>query len=85
MFTGLKAKKMIGATSKDVKRPTLKKYRVFVQNGGGDTRCLKKGTRLLYEVNNKTIFHYIIYNHNNIIYLTEKLSVISRVQNSVMT
>ena len=50
LFTGSKAKEMIKAPAKEVKRPTLVKYRVFVQNGGGDTRCLKKGTKLLYEV-----------------------------------
>ena len=52
MFTGLKAKEMIGAPGKGVSRPSLNKYRVFVQNGGGGQRCLKQGTSLLYEVDN---------------------------------
>ena len=51
MFTGSEAKEMIKAPAKEVKKPSLEKYRVFVQNGGGDTRCLKKDTKLLYEVN----------------------------------
>ena len=50
MFTGLKAKEMIGAPAKRVMRPTLEQYRVFVQNGGAGTQCLRAGTSLLYEV-----------------------------------
>ena len=50
MFTGLKAKEKIGAPAREVKRPSLNKYKVFVQNGGGGSRCLKAGTSLLYEV-----------------------------------
>ena len=50
MFTGLKAMEMIEAPGKAVKKPSLNKYRVFVQNGGGGSRCLKPGTILLYEV-----------------------------------
>lgn len=50
MFTGLKAKEKIEAPGREVKKPSLNKYRVFVQNGGGGSRCLKPGTSLLYEV-----------------------------------
>ena len=50
MFTGLKAKEMIGAPARVVRRPLLHNYRVFIQNGGGGSRCLKPGTSLLYEV-----------------------------------
>ena len=50
MFTGSMVKEMIGAQAKVVRKPSLNKYRVFVQNGGGGSRCLKAGTSLLYEV-----------------------------------
>ena len=50
MFTGSKVKEMIGAPAREVRKPSLNKYRVFVQNGGGGARCLKDGTSLLYEV-----------------------------------
>lgn len=61
MFTGSEAKEMIKAPAKEVKKPSLEKYRVFVQNGGGDTRCLKKDTKLLYEVNKfNTEWHHEI-------------------------
>jgi hypothetical protein len=50
MFTGSKAKEMIGASTREVRKPSLNKYRVFVQNGGGGSRCLRPGTSLLYEV-----------------------------------
>ena len=35
MFTGLKAREKIEAPGREVKKPSLNKYRVFVQNGGG--------------------------------------------------
>lgn len=50
MFTGLKAKEMVGAPGKEVRNPSLNKYRVFVQNGGGGSRCLRPETSILYEV-----------------------------------
>ena len=50
MFTGLKAKEMVGVPGKEVRNPSLNKYRVFVQNGGRGTRCLKPETSILYEV-----------------------------------
>ena len=51
MFTGLKAMEMVGAPGKNVRNPSLNKYRVFIQNGGGGSRCIKPGTSILYEVN----------------------------------
>lgn len=43
---------MIGAPANSVPKPTetLKKYRVFIQNGGGGTQYLMAGTSVLYEV-----------------------------------
>lgn len=54
MYTGIKAKNMIGAPADRVTKPTkvLKKYRVFIQNGGAGTQYLKAGTIVLYEVMN---------------------------------
>ena len=73
MFTGLKAKEMIGAPAKEVAKPSLNKYRVFVQNGGGGSRCLKPGTSLLYEV----IIKFLCQNHAIIhVFYTEKLQIL---------
>ena len=79
LFTGLKAKEMIGAGAPDkkVKTPSLEKFRVFVQNGGGGYRCLKAGTSILYEVI-KLIWHDIIKFNMSIISLTEELSILSQ-------
>ena len=42
MYTGIKAKNMIGAPADHVVKPTevLKQYRVFVQNGGAGAQYL---------------------------------------------
>ena len=58
MYTGIKAQRMIGAPASNVVKPTevLKKYRIFIQNGGAGTQYLMAGTSILYEV----IMHCIL-------------------------
>lgn len=60
MYTGIKAKNMIGAPADHVKKPTeaLKQYKVFIQNGGAGTQYLMAGTSVLYEVNVLCIIVY---------------------------
>lgn len=75
MFTGLKAKEMIGAPAREVRRPSLNKYKVFVQNGGGGSRCLKPGTSILYEVIKTTIKPKSLL--LLFVYYTEKIQILS--------
>ena len=49
LYTGSKAREMIGAPGESVKRPKLKRYKVFVQSKGIGYRPLKKGTEILYQ------------------------------------
>ena len=55
MFTGDKAKEMIGAPNRRVNNPHLKHYRVFVQDGGAGTRLLKAKSIVLYKKNKLTV------------------------------
>ena len=80
MFTGLKAKQMIGAPAKEVAKPSLNKYRVFVQNGGGGSRCLKPGTSLLYEVIKGINF---MPKSCNYVFFTEKLQILIDIHSSL--
>lgn len=56
LYTGSEACKMIGAPGESVKRPKLKRYKVFVQSKGLGYRPLEKGTEILYqEVSNSNL------------------------------
>lgn len=48
LYGGDKACEMIGAPDKKVKKPKLKRYKVFVESRGIGRRPLKKGTELLF-------------------------------------
>ena len=48
MFTGLCVLLMIGAPERDIERPLLDQYKVFVQSMYG-ARLIHKGSTLLYE------------------------------------
>jgi hypothetical protein len=52
MYTGIRAKVMIGAPADHVVKPAevLKQYKVFIQNGGAGTQYLMAGTSVLYQV-----------------------------------
>ena len=50
MFTGPAAHFMIGAPGREIDRPDLKKFRVFVQSLFKGSRYIHGNTLLLYEV-----------------------------------
>ena len=50
IFTGPGVLKMIGAPGRDIERPTLDRWRVFIQSMNGN-RYIHGGSLLLYEVN----------------------------------
>jgi hypothetical protein len=50
MYTGRAAFDMIGAPGEGIKKPKLKKYRVFVQSKGIGARPLGPNSLVLYEV-----------------------------------
>lgn len=49
IFTGPGVLKTVGAPGTDIKRPTLDRWKVFVQSTYG-TGLIREGTTLLYEV-----------------------------------